>query len=418
MKAPTPASLKRVNPENLANLGAERLAQILNEVAATRPDLKRRLRMELTAEQGPEHLAAEIDKRLSSLATSRGKIGWRQRPAFVRDLDAVRRLISERLAELDRPGALARIWQFMDAARQVAPRLRDREGTVEAVFAKAAADAGGLIAGLEPHMAAVALIDAVVSNPSGWIRWLPEVLSRAPEATAQAALRLISERRGAVPGWMSLIRQLADAAGEVAAYRATFTRDALETPAIAAEVASRYLAAGQIEEAGEILKRAAPKVARLGRRDQVPDFDWETAWIEYLDRKGRQSEAQAVRWASFERGLSAERARAFIGRLADFDDVEAEARALDHARSHADFEAALRFLMEWPALVDAARLIQARPDDIKVSPEDAELWASKLRLRQPEAAHTLLRKAAAAAFRRRDFKTCDRLTTEADSILV
>lgn len=188
------------------------------------------------------------------------------------------------------------------------------------------------------------------------------------------------------------------------------------TPAIAAEVASRYLAAGLIDEAGEILKRAAPKVARLGRRDQVPDFDWETAWIEYLDRKGRQSEAQAVRWASFERGLSAERARDFIGRLSDFDDVEAEARALDHARGHPDFEAALRFLMEWPALVDAARLIQSRVDDIKVDPDDAELWAAKLRPRQPLAAHSLLRKAAAEAFRGRDFKTCDRLTTEANSI--
>jgi hypothetical protein len=416
MKAPTPASLKKVNAENLAKLGSERLAQILTDVAATRPDLKRRLRMELAAEQGPEHLAAEIDKRLVSLESSRGKIGWRQRPAFVRDLDALRGLITGRLADLDRSAALGRIWQFMDTARQVAPRLRDREGTVEAVFAKAAADAGGLIVGLDPQMSAIALVDAVVRNPSGWIQWLPEVLSRAPEATAQAALRLISERRGAVPGWMSLIRQLADAAGEVDAYRATFTREALETPAMAAEVAHRYLVGGRIDEAGEILKRAAPQSGRPGGRDQVPNFDWETAWIDYLDRKGRSSEAQAVRWASFERSLSAERARTFIGRLADFDDVEAEARALDYARGHANFEAALRFLMEWPTLVDAARLIQARPDDIKVSPEDAELWASKLRLRQPQAAHTLLRKAAAAAFGRRDFKTCDRLTTEADSI--
>jgi hypothetical protein len=74
--------------------------------------------------------------------------------------------------------------------------------------------------------------------------------------------------------------------------------------------------------------------------------------------------------------------------------------------------------MDWPALAEAARLIQARGEDIQISHEAAELWAAKLRGRQPAAAHTLLRKAAAAAFRRRDFATCDRLTAEADAIMV
>src|SRR5438067_7210673 len=84
MKRPTVASLKKVTPENLAMLGADRLAEILAEVAEGRADLKRRLRMELAA----EHLLAEIDKRLGLLRSSRSKVSWRQRPAFVRDLDA------------------------------------------------------------------------------------------------------------------------------------------------------------------------------------------------------------------------------------------------------------------------------------------------------------------------------------------
>jgi hypothetical protein len=61
-------------------------------------------------------------------------------------------------------------------------------------------------------------------------------------------------------------------------------------------------------------------------------------------------------------------------------------------------------------------MIERRGDEIQVVPDAAELWAAKLRRRQPQAAHQLLRKAAAAAFRRRDFKTCDRLTQEADTI--
>src|SRR4051812_18027125 len=101
MKRPTPASLKKVTAENLAGLGAERLAAIVAEVAANRPELKRRLRMELAAEQGAEHLALEIDKRLASLETSRSKVSWRQRATFVRDLDGLRGLIAGRLAGLD-----------------------------------------------------------------------------------------------------------------------------------------------------------------------------------------------------------------------------------------------------------------------------------------------------------------------------
>ena len=60
MKPPTVASLKKVTPENLARLGADRLAEIVAEAADTRPDLKRRLRMELAAAQGAEHLALDV----------------------------------------------------------------------------------------------------------------------------------------------------------------------------------------------------------------------------------------------------------------------------------------------------------------------------------------------------------------------
>jgi len=174
-------------------------------------------------------------------------------------------------------------------------------------------------------------------------------------------------------------------------------------------------------EAGELLeaaRSAAPKFKLLGGRGEPaePDFDWETAWIEYLERSGKREAAQAARWASFERTLSASRAKDFTRRLSDFEDVEAEGRAFELAAAHADVQRGLSFLMDWPALPEAARLIQARGDEIKVGADLAELWAGRLRARQPAAAHTLLRKAAAAAFRRRDFATCDRLTLEADAM--
>ncbi|MFI4951419.1 MAG: DUF6880 family protein, partial [Caulobacterales bacterium] len=261
------------------------------------------------------------------------------------------------------------------------------------------------------------LVDSLARNIAGWKTWLPALLAEAPAALAEDALRMTAERQGAMPGWITLIRHLADAAGDVDAFSATYTAEALKTPSVAVEVGRRLLAGDRIEEAGDILRAAAPKPGLRGK-PLAPDFDWESLWIDYLDRAGRGEEAQAVRWASFERTLSAERAKAFIGRLPDFDDVEAESRAFEVAARSPDFERGLRFLMEWPALPDAGRMIERRSDDIDVGPEAAELWAAKLRRRYPKAAHLLLRRAAAFAFRRRDFKTCDRLTAEADTIAV
>jgi hypothetical protein len=409
MKPPTVASLKKVTPENLARLGAERLAEIVADAADSRPDLKRRLRMELAAEQGAEHLALELDKRLNTLDASRSKVSWRKRPTFVADLEVLRVLIAQRLAGLDPAAALGRMWAFMDLARRLGTRVRDRDGELAAVFDRAAADIGGLIARPQNAGAAGALVEAISRNPAAWAEWLPTVLARAPRPIVEPLLRKVRERQGGSPGWAGILRQVADAAGDVDAFLATFTAQAIRTPAVAAEAARRLLAAGRVEEAGRVLYAA-------GRQAAEPDFDWESALIDYLEAAGEAEAAQQARWASFERTLSAERARAFTRRLPDFEDVEAENRAFDHAARHPDTQRGLQFLMEWPALPEAATMIEARADELRVSDAQAELWAARLRARQPRAAHTLLRKAAAAAFRRRDFAACDRLTQEADTI--
>lgn len=413
MKPPSIASQKKVTAENLARLGAERLAEILVIVAQARPELKRRLRMELAAEQGAEHLTLEIDKRLLSFESSRSRISWRQRTSFVRDLDALRELITERLAPLDRAAALERLWRFMGAAPELSRRVRDRDGSLAEVFRRGAQDIGVLMADEADGPVAEALAAAAVRDPGSWVEWLPDVLTKVSPDLAAAALRRLSDKPQPTRGWLPIIRLLADAAGDVDAFRSTFTDIGARTPQVAADIAQRLLAANRIAEAGKVLEQARPS----GRKGSAnSDFDWETAWIDYLERSGDAEAAQSARWSSFERTLSASRAKAFVARLKDFDDVEAETRAFEYAARHSEFERALEFLMEWPALPEAARLIQARADEVETSPEKAELWAAKLRTRHPAAAHLLLRKVAAVAFRRRDFATCDRLTEEADAI--
>ena len=383
MKRQTVASQKRVNAENLKALGAKRLADILVAAAVGQPELKRHLRMELAAAQGSEHLAVEIDKRLASLETSRSKVSWRQRPSFVRDIEAVRMLIAGRLAQLDPPAALARMWVFIELASQLDRRVQDRDGELGGVFTRAAGDIGRLIADRHHAPAADALVEAMTSQPFAWAAWLPEVLERTPPEFAAAVLQRISDRHGAARSWIALIRRLADVSGDVDAFRATYDTEALSTPSVAAEVAQRLLAVDRVEEAGEVLKAAAPPKFTAGYgRDRVkgnePDFSWESGWIEYLERSGRSEEAQAVRWRSFERTLCVDRAKAFMSRLPDFDDVEAEGRAHAYASGHRDFQRGLRLLMEWPALPEAARMIQARPDEAGVAVEQAELWALQL----------------------------------------
>ena len=71
-----------------------------------------------------------------------------------------------------------------------------------------------------------------------------------------------------------------------------------------------------------------------------------------------------MRLAFFQTRLSPSHLRAYLDRLPDFDDVEAEERALDFVAGHTNVHAALAFLVGWPALERAARLASLRIRDI------------------------------------------------------
>jgi hypothetical protein len=82
--------------------------------------------------------------------------------------------------------------------------------------------------------------------------------------------------------------------------------------------------------------------------------------IAALDAFGRTAEAHALRWQAFEQTLSATDLRDHLKRLPDFDDVEAERRAIAHAMTFPDALTALSFLIHWPAHEAAAALVGAR----------------------------------------------------------
>ena len=83
-----------------------------------------------------------------------------------------------------------------------------------------------------------------------------------------------------------------------------------------------------------------------------------------LDALDRHDEAQSDRWNGFSTGLDGRHLRAYLKRLPDFDDIEAEERAMTLALAFRDVHTALGFLLEWPALDRASQLILARSGEL------------------------------------------------------
>ena len=146
---------------------------------------------------------------------------------------------------------------------------------------------------------------------------------------------------------------IADEQDDVDGFIGQYDEKTRKTPAIAAEIAQRLLAKGRVGDAARTLDEAE----RQHSGWEMPDSAWQDAHIDVLEAQGRGDDAQAARWAYFEKALSAPHLRAYLKRLPDFDDVEAEERALRHVSAHKDVMQALLFLVTWPALDKGAGLI-------------------------------------------------------------
>ncbi len=112
-----------------------------------------------------------------------------------------------------------------------------------------------------------------------------------------------------------------------------------------------------------------------------------------------------MRWTAFEQRLSADRLRAYLKRLPDFDDVVAEDKAMAFVASFKSFPAALRFFLAWPAVSQAAALVLARSEEVDGDDyEGVEAAALALEGRYPLAASLLYRAMIARTlrFNRRD----------------
>ncbi|WP_299655026.1 DUF6880 family protein [uncultured Jannaschia sp.] len=157
-----------------------------------------------------------------------------------------------------------------------------------------------------------------------------------------------------------ILQDIADLQGDVDAYMRRYRPDQIRMPRIAAGVAQRLLAAGRAEEAIEIAEAARAAAGERGH----DSYELDDVYIDCLVALGRTDDALAFRWASFERTLDPHHLRDFLKALPDFEDIEAEERAKAIAIAFPDVHAALVFLIDWPDLALAAKLIEARSDEL------------------------------------------------------
>jgi hypothetical protein len=82
--------------------------------------------------------------------------------------------------------------------------------------------------------------------------------------------------------------------------------------------------------------------------------------VQALEALGRMDDAQKARWTYFQKTLNIEYLRAYLKRLPDFEDFEAERKAFAITAAHRSAETALTLFVAWPDLQRADRLVRER----------------------------------------------------------
>ena len=427
------ARTKTVTLEALAALGAEALAELLVAHAATDPTLRKKLGMLLAGTEGPSKLAAEIDKRIKTIGRSRSFVDWEKRKPLVHELDHLRVTIATRLAKQDAARAIELLWDFIGIADAVMERVGDGIGEVEDVFGAAMEDLGRLSA-TQPQGDGRALAHRVLAYcerdgfgaTDALIRHTSEALAAGGRAeirrATEAALKT-APRSSGPQDWRADAKRrhlafrlalLADLEKDADAFIVAIRAGGLESTH-ALEVAERLIAASRPAEALDWLDKPRRRIE--DEDNDSTDTDLRIAALEAL---GRKDEAQAVRWRHFEHFLSAEHLRAYLKRLPDFEDFEAEQKALDVAAAHKQAARGLAFFIEWRALDRADRLVRERLTALdgrlyEVLRPAAEAFEEKF----PEAASLLYRRLVESVLERgsskqyqyaaRDLLSCARL---------
>jgi hypothetical protein len=102
--------------ENLAALGAEKLAQLILDEAKANTPFRKKANADLAGSKGAEAVAALIDRRLSALEKARAIVAWEKEKDFAADLAATVETIVKDLGQADAAAAVERLLRFACAS--------------------------------------------------------------------------------------------------------------------------------------------------------------------------------------------------------------------------------------------------------------------------------------------------------------
>lgn len=365
----SPKAGTTVTKDNLKALGADRLADLLVELAGQDAALTRKLRMALTAVHAKDKLGKEIEKRLRTIQRSRGFLPWDRIKLLAAELDTLRQSILDDVATADIGQAISAMRLFVELAPSVYERSDDSSGYLSDVFREAASDLGtlwGRQAGRDATILVTDLLTLLDHDGYGTCDHLLTSCGAALGESGSAMLRtMLIKRLRDLPaskgkdGYhtdiarMQIIghlRDLADAMGDVDAYIDAVSLSDRQSAYIG-DVARRLMDKAQHREALGWLDRETEEDSRFYKQN-------DDLRIEAYEAVGDRDKAQALRWNVFRERLSLPHWKAYQRHLSDYEAIDAEEQALDHIRNFPNRSVALSTLLEWPALDEAARLVR------------------------------------------------------------
>lgn len=349
--------------------------------------------MALAASKGGATLITSVRKRLGELGRSQSFIDWNKAKAFTAEIEDLRRIIFEDVGKNYLAEAIDLLWDFQGIAESCYERCDDSNGYLGGVFHEASGDIGILAEGvqLDAQKLSQRLFSAYQDYGYGQYDDLISIMapSLAKEGLEhlrtlftdwQASLKTAkSEQRDSEIYYAQIaLQEIADALGDVQAFRDQYSPELQKRPGIAADIALRYLSGKQPQAAMQVLDGVdeVPDLAQEIVSGNRCDLSWHCARIAALDALEKEDEAQALRWEVFLASLDTEILKVYLDRMTGFDDIAAEELALQHAVTYPHIYRALHFLIGWRhketghkpskalALDMAATLIETRCADI------------------------------------------------------
>ncbi|MBJ2152682.1 DUF6880 family protein [Paracoccus sp. IB05] len=380
-----------LSAETLAALGAEKLAALVLDETQSNPGFKRRVNAALAGQSGPDAIAKLIDRRLAGLERARSFVDLDKERAFRDDLQGLCDSIAKELLPAGPALAAVRLLRFIATHEQVFQRIDDSSGRIQDVYWQAieamAPAAEGMPTGVrealpEAIMAVLGETDhgylkpvaerVILHMPSeALLTWDADLAARITERDAvEAGQRASGRWFPSMTGEWREIRQVIAAATDDLDQVIALEREKPEQSQDSLTIAAKLLEAGRAEEALIWVRRAAPTTRRahddFDVEDEGAEAEHDPAILQaslearILAALGRKPEASQLLWARFTETLSPRLLREHLKTLPDFEDIEAEERAMALTMHHPEPMGALHFFLAWPRRDLAARLIVTR----------------------------------------------------------